>query len=567
VAALRRAAPFVLSGTVAVGLQPLTGGPFQAATWWWGIACAAVGLVIASWAMQSHRAVLETCGGLASLLGVGIVRDGAGGVASGYGPLVILPVFWFSLYGTRAQLRIVLVGAAVVLAGPLALVGGDRYPASAWRATLVTLCVGTMFGLATQRLRDDLARRSDEAELAVTRLREGLEAMPEPIARYEVVVDDAGRPYDLRCVFINAAAREMFGGDVTGELLSQRLAARDQLRSLRSWLTAMHAPAPVCFEMTSSTWRVGRIILLQLTPLSGGLMATWRDVNDERRIVTEFRQSAERWHVVAETAADATLVLDDALRVVSISDSLSALLGFSATDAVGHRALLAVHPDDRAAVEARLGSLAEPGQRATVEFRVHGHRDAADAVWVEGRATRLAGEDGPEVHVALRDITSVRRRHEQLDHAATHDPLTGLLNRTGLAASAAARAGSLTTALFIDLDGFKAINDTHGHAAGDHVLVEVARRLALEVRSEDVLARIGGDEFAVICTGGGAPIETLRRRLKLAVERPLVLADGHEVTVGASIGVGLGDGSAGLDDLLARADRAMYADKRAVGAR
>ncbi|WP_239160553.1 GGDEF domain-containing protein [Virgisporangium ochraceum] len=153
-----------------------------------------------------------------------------------------------------------------------------------------------------------------------------------------------------------------------------------------------------------------------------------------------------------------------------------------------------------------------------------------------------------------------QRSQRLLSHLAGHDALTGLVNRRGLADRL--RSGGYTVLLYVDLDGFKSVNDTYGHAAGDAVLTEVARRLHDAVRTGDLVARLGGDEFAILCVDLDLPsAEQLAWRLVGAVEEP-VTVDGHPLRVGASIGVAgahLGDG----EELLLRADHAMLDAKRA----
>lgn len=155
----------------------------------------------------------------------------------------------------------------------------------------------------------------------------------------------------------------------------------------------------------------------------------------------------------------------------------------------------------------------------------------------------------------------------EVDHLAGHDPLTGLHNRRRFVEvleghlRAAHRAAPIV--VYCDLDGFKPINDTFGHETGDQVLVAVAQRLRGAVRRGDSVARIGGDEFAVVCTdlreGAVAPLVA---RLRAAVEQP-VATPGAVVRVGLSVGVARADDRAGdVDDLLRHADAAMYADKR-----
>jgi diguanylate cyclase (GGDEF)-like protein len=153
------------------------------------------------------------------------------------------------------------------------------------------------------------------------------------------------------------------------------------------------------------------------------------------------------------------------------------------------------------------------------------------------------------------------RTQQSLVHLAGHDALTGLANRRALGSMLSGRLDG-SVLLYLDLDGFKAVNDEHGHAAGDAVLVEVARRIRGQVRPGDLCARLGGDEFAVLCAGlAPAAVRELAERLEHALSEPIVAA-GTVVRVGASVGTALAEDAADGDDLLSRADHAMFAIKR-----
>ncbi len=162
-----------------------------------------------------------------------------------------------------------------------------------------------------------------------------------------------------------------------------------------------------------------------------------------------------------------------------------------------------------------------------------------------------------------------RLEADEVLQLATTDPLTGLANRRSLidrldvALSRSVRSGRTVTVLYLDLDNFKVVNDRLGHAAGDHVLVEVARRLRRAVRPSDTSARIGGDEFAVVCDELGAPGEAalVAARILAALQAPIAVAD-TSVVVTPSIGVATGrvmDNDA--KTLLANADVALYRAK------
>ncbi len=198
-----------------------------------------------------------------------------------------------------------------------------------------------------------------------------------------------------------------------------------------------------------------------------------------------------------------------------------------------------------------------------------GHR------WYSVRITPLVGAGGGAV-VVHADITERKRSEAALALRASHDDLTGLLNRSAMedevarALQRARVAGSGVGLLFLDLDGFKEVNDFHGHSVGDDVLRAVARRIASAVRTSDRVGRFGGDEFVVLVApvGERQEVEVTARRLLDAMDSPVGVGD-LTLSVGVSIGVAILDSPLGIDPdaLVAMADRAMYEAKQAGGMR
>ena len=186
---------------------------------------------------------------------------------------------------------------------------------------------------------------------------------------------------------------------------------------------------------------------------------------------------------------------------------------------------------------------------------------------------RLPGRTGRALQVALNRLrTSIRGAEEQrreLEHAATHDGLTGLLNRSAALTmvdrdlARVERDGGVVMALFLDLDGFKAINDVHGHAAGDDALKMAATALLATTRSADVVARLGGDEFLVAgpVTEGRGEVEALAGRILGSMGALRVVAPDGEVPIRCSIGMAIGDPGTTTHDLILRADAALYRAK------
>jgi diguanylate cyclase (GGDEF)-like protein len=215
------------------------------------------------------------------------------------------------------------------------------------------------------------------------------------------------------------------------------------------------------------------------------------------------------------------------------------------------------------------------------EDRVHGLLLVAEHVGDVGRFGRndLALLETFAQHVATslergrleHDLRHVTELKERLRRQALHDGLTGLPNRTLFldrarhAVAVARRTGAWPAVLYLDLDGFKPVNDTHGHDAGDHLLRIVAARLSRCLRVDDTVARLGGDEFAVVLEGPVADgyVQEVVERIHAAVAEPVDLGEGRVVSIGASIGVAVGH--AGIEDadtLVRRADTEMYRAKR-----
>lgn len=204
----------------------------------------------------------------------------------------------------------------------------------------------------------------------------------------------------------------------------------------------------------------------------------------------------------ARTGPIVVLVLDGHGTVVEVSPSLSAQLGWGAGEVTGRDSLDLVHPADRGVVYAARMHLAED-RDFHAELRVR-RRQGGWRVW-DTRANPAPHLPVPgAVIVTGWDVTAAWRQRQSLAHAASHDPLTQLPNRTvlrdrlRLAHARQHRSGASFGLLYLDLDGFKNVNDTHGHAAGDQLLQEVATVLSASIRGQDVAARMGGDEFAVL---------------------------------------------------------------------
>jgi diguanylate cyclase (GGDEF)-like protein/PAS domain S-box-containing protein len=287
--------------------------------------------------------------------------------------------------------------------------------------------------------------------------------------------------------------------------------------------------------------------------------------------ITERRAAAAseaRFAAMVEHSSDLISITDRDGRLLYASPAFKTILGFTPEERIGHSLEDQVHPDDRAGLAAAMWAL-EAGRSATLRFR-HAHAGGSWR-WVEATMTNRVDDAAVGGFVVnTRDVSEQVQATERLAHQATHDVLTGLVNRSLLderlvqASGAADRRGETLAAFFIDLDHFKDVNDTMGHAAGDDVLAEVASRLRQAARRDDTIARVGGDEFVIIASLTGATSVTeLATRVCQSFAAPFTVGD-RAVRVTVSIGVATTDCTSGVAGLLEAADTALY-DAKANG--
>jgi diguanylate cyclase (GGDEF)-like protein/PAS domain S-box-containing protein len=269
-----------------------------------------------------------------------------------------------------------------------------------------------------------------------------------------------------------------------------------------------------------------------------------------RRLVQLFRESR-----------DAIVQVDRYGRVEFANDAVADVLGYDPDALLGRSGLALIHPEDRKSVVAALRKIHPDDPGGTL---VVGRLRRGDGTWrhMESTASSRTGESVGYT-LSVRDVSERNQLEVELRRLASTDALTGLLNRRAFLTVLAERVPrGNTSVLFIDLDGFKAVNDSSGHEAGDRVLCRVADILRAELRPGDIAARLGGDEFAVL------PAVRTQDEAGVLASR---LAEQFSVTwttsstpVGASIGVATGH-KVSAETLLHRADKAMYRAKAAGG--
>ncbi len=283
--------------------------------------------------------------------------------------------------------------------------------------------------------------------------------------------------------------------------------------------------------------------------------------------------SRRRFEALVENLAD-VITIHDASGVTRYeTPSAAGVLGYGPRGLIGRSPFDCIHPKDLAAVRAVFAEILNSAAPSPpVEFRYR-HADGR-WIWLEAIGRNLIGcADVDGVVLTARDITRRKTAELRLRHYAMHDALTGLPNRLLLqdrlehALSQARRTGELVAVMFVDLDRFKFVNDTLGHAAGDLLLKEVAARLRAVVREGDTVARFGGDEFMVMLRGLSEPAQAsaVAQKILAALEQSFEIS-GHALYVTASIGTSLFPrDAASEEDLLRLADAAMYRTKEQGG--
>ncbi len=389
----------------------------------------------------------------------------------------------------------------------------------------------------------------------------------------------------------NPAAEQLYGitsheavGKSVDELITTEFstpgARRDATRQLKH---VGHWAGLVRQQCADGQWRdinASATLLHDDAGEPSGVVITCRDVTQARRAEREAAERTDFADAVLESLPGRTCVLDRTGIVSALNHRYRNKGPAGAGEATGpgvggdYLAWIAEMVDDDAAQAIRELLDGERPDFRTEFVAVRRRR----RYWTELDAVPLGADSGGAV-VTHVDITTRKQAESNLTRRATHDPLTGLPNRVLLAdrlshaLARTARTGGFVGVLFCDLDGFRAVNNTYGHLAGDRLLVTIAKRLRAVCRSSDTVARVSGDEFVIILEDvtGEAEVEEVARRVIDALTEPVVLEDGTART-GTSIGLVISPGVARagvrtVEGIIRDADSAMYAAKEAGRAR
>ena len=391
-----------------------------------------------------------------------------------------------------------------------------------------------------------------------------LEVLPDTV----LVVDGA-----MRLTYSSAAGPALFGWDPRdriGHPIDDMVHPDDLAHVVSSMGTVQGkragTPVEIRVRRADGSWRWVEFVGSDAQAVEGvnGVVVVVRDIT-ERRKWEVAADNAEVFRHLVQHGSSITLLLDGDGLVTSVNASFTRLLGHDPSLTVGRRLTSFCAPGDDEVLESVLKRSRALSVPLAVEVQMR--QVAPDAAPRPIRFEIVNLLDDPVVAgyiVTGHDVSDLHLARRSLEHLARHDALTGLANRSVLLErlDQVVERREAAAAVFIDLDRFKPVNDLFGHDAGDELLRQVAERLSAIVRPDDLVARVGGDEFVVLAVGldDRATAQLLCERIDAALAEPYMLADGP-ARVSASVGLSMAARDSTVTGLLADADRAMYEAK------
>jgi diguanylate cyclase (GGDEF)-like protein/PAS domain S-box-containing protein len=420
---------------------------------------------------------------------------------------------------------------------------------------------------------DDLVVARHQAQERQERLQATMDSLLDPSVLLQAVRDETGRIVDFTYADANAAACEynrMTREELIGARLLDILPGQAGSGMLALYADAVESGQPLLLDDYSYPHEIlqsERYYDIRAIRVGDALSFTWRDVTDRHQAVEALAASEEEYRLLAQNSSDVVVRGKDG-RAQWVSPSVTDVLGWRPADWTSRPFGDFVHPEDQDLVAAFITDADSGGDRV-IRLRVRARQGHYH--WVDSHASPYVGPTGEQegVVVSMRIVDAEVAADRELRRRAAYDSLTGLLNRNEAidrmttVFGREARSGDRNAVMFCDLDDFKSVNDTHGHAAGDSLLSTVAQRITSTVRDRDIVARMGGDEVLILLVGVHSLQEAhhVADKIRRSVAQP-VEAAGTPITTTLSIGLTLVTPTDTVDSAIARADEAMYQAKQ-----
>ncbi len=449
------------------------------------------------------------------------------------------------------------------------------------------ILAGTLAGIWALWLEYDRGTRRKAVDEAQSKFLAAAETSMDAFVIFECVRDESDKIVDFRFQYVNANFEQMMGkprSKLLGQLRSSitSVPTRSELFERLCVVANTGDPLREEFLITDpeikATW-----IRLQVTRLGDGVAMTCCDISEIKAAQERYKHLLEFTDSVFQNAPFSIIATDPAGMITAMNVAAEKLSGYSREELVGKAPLTMLYDEAELLTKLSDNELAEAewdgfqvltagaatGETEEQEWTLIRRDGARTPTNLAVRAVRSdTGEVTGFVGIAF-DITERKQMLDYVTHLATHDQLTGLMGRALLrdktveAVERARRYGTKVAVFMLDLDHFKRINDSLGHTSGDQILIEAANRLRRSVRSTDIVARAGGDEFVVVMPDitSVADVDQCAANLVLKLA-PEISVDEHLVKVTASVGVCIyPDFASDVKHLFKRADAAMYAAK------
>jgi diguanylate cyclase (GGDEF)-like protein/PAS domain S-box-containing protein len=505
---------------------------------------------------------------LAYFVIVGLLRDASEGHSSIFDPLAALPVAWFAIYGTARQLGLSVVAMGLTLTLPVVIGDPHTDTGDQFLRAVFAVALAAAAGTAVHLVVRALQRATRES-------RSILETSQEAF----ISIDEDGLIREW-----NPQAERLFGwrrDEIVGRPVHHTIIPRRHrdahLSGLARFLASRNQPMMARRLEVEGLRRDGTEVPIELSISALREGDEWRfhafvhDISERQATEAALREAEERFRKAFDDSrvGMALVSLDGSFQ--RANRALSEICGRSENSLVGQRFSEIIYTADR---EREVEALQDVATGESYGYRGETRCEHARGhpVWVSLTVSPIYDSQGSLSYLIaqMEDISERKESEERLTRQALHDSLTGLPNRTLFADRVRMATARRTTQgfaiIYLDLDGFKLVNDTLGHAAGDQVLIAVARRLERLLRAGDTLARLGGDEFALLCEGvGESEAKAIADRVIESLTRPIVVQD-RELIQAASIGISLYGPGVSVeepDEMLGEADMAMYRAKAA----
>ncbi len=500
--------------------------------------------------------------------------------AIGWGPTLAVGLMFgvadnMQASGSKATLACIVWSVVGLGAGELAIAVGLS-PTLVSQPLVHGLAALAAMGLAfTIALLGRSTGAKEKAEVELRRSDERFKALVQHASDVIMVVNRTGT-----IEYVSPAFERLLGyrpNDAVGST-AMDLAHPDDVDAARRAIgtvqdaTGAAARMEVRIREQSGAWRWFDASVMNLVsdPGVAGVVVNLRDISERMRAQDELREAEQRFRGAFEDAPIGMALTDRDGRLFRVNRALADMLGYQPHELRGMNVTDITHAEDREASRRQLSGLVEGDAPGFQIEKRYVHKDG-HALWVSISVSVVRDADGEPAYTIgqIEDITERKATAERLAHAAIHDPLTGLPNRVlfvdrlARALVRARRHDHKVGVIFLDLDRFKVVNDSLGHATGDQLLKAISERLLAALRPEDTVARFGGDEFVVLCEDvpDEATVRHVAQRIEATISSPTVISR-REIFVTASIGVVVsGPSAASPETLLRDADAAMYGAK------